>query len=108
MRYCSTESAHGSESSHGFANDSIVRVFVSKSARDAYVARSCNISCTPIKTRQATREAANWSLTSNRFLRPASFSGEHWGIVAGDDTIDGCLGTIEVCRPGDNHPRFYQ
>lgn len=35
-KFYSIESAHGSESSRGFANDTIVKVFDSKSARDDF------------------------------------------------------------------------
>lgn len=102
-KYFSAESSHGSESSYGFANDIIVRVFASRKSRDRYVENSTNLSCRTIKAEDATKEAANYSLTQNREIRPRPFTGEYWGIVMtdADALIGGCLGTVEVCRDGE-------
>lgn len=99
-RFFSAESAHGSSTSHGFCNDTIVRVFGSKIARDEYIRSSPNLSCKPIEARAATRYAANLSLTTNRVRRPTPFTQEYWGIVYNHDMhadIPGCLGDLDVC-----------
>ncbi len=101
-RYFAAESAHGNESSHGFSNDTIVRVFSSRTARDAYVEESRNVSCHAIAARLATSFAANWSMTHNCNIAPRPFSEEFWGIVTdADNDLSCCLGTLEVCRPDD-------
>ena len=97
--YYSAESAHGSESSHGFINDTIVFAFNSRQARDNYVAKSRNISCQAILAREATKYATNFNLSSNRTNAPRPFSGEFWAII--DDPyysaeIPGLLGYVEV------------
>lgn len=103
-RYFSAESAHGSESSHGFSNDTIVRVFSGKSARDKYVSESRNISCRAIPANDATKQAANWSMAGNCSSAPRPFSGEFWGIVESyldDDLPEGCIGRLECCSDND-------
>ena len=115
-RFFSSESAHGSESSHGFANDTIVLVFDSKQARDKYVERSRNLSCKAIRASEATSEAANQSLTSNDDGRPRPFSSECWIIRVLDhpDWTDwGCIGVLEIGSTmevgyGSNLERFYR
>jgi len=102
-RYFSAESTHGSESSMGFGNDTVVYVFSSKLARDNYVRDSRNISCRAIKRYQVTNEAANYSLTRNTYNRPRPFSTEFWGITnwrSRDWEIGGLVGAVEVCIPG--------
>ena len=98
-RYFSSESAHGSESSHGFANDTIVLAFYSKIMRDWYVSLSSNISCRAIKASQATAEATNVSLTDNHNGRPAPFSKQCWVIATNNEFFDypvGCIGHLEI------------
>lgn len=111
-RYFSSESAHGSESSHGFANDTIVLVFDCKPARDQYVERSRNLSCQAIRASEATSEAANESLTSNDNGRPRPHKFECW-IVRELDNPDqapmGCIGVLEIGSTWDDSAtRFYR
>ena len=118
-RFFSSESAHGSESSYGFANDTIVLVFDSKQARDKYVERSRNLSCKAIRARQATREAANLWLTSNDDGRPRPHKSECWIIdkecaaqYMGGDVIReafSCIGSLEIGSTWDDSvTRFYR
>ena len=102
-RYFSSESAHGSSSSHGFANDTVVMAFNSKKARDEYVENSRNLSCTSIPFARATKEATNYNLTQNRTNAPRPFSCEFWGIVnSGCVKLPaGCIGTVECCADDD-------
>ena len=98
-RYYSAESAHGSESSHGFSNDTIVFAFNSRQARDNYVAKSRNISCQAILAREATKYATNFNLSINRTNAPRPFSGEFWAIIdayTGGPIIPGLLGYVGV------------
>lgn len=99
-RYYSCESAHGSEFSYGFSNDTIVRVFESKQDRDKYVADATNISVRPIKRSEVTFHAANWDMRNNCLIQPKPFSGQFWGIVSDpyDSSADpvGQIGTVEV------------
>jgi hypothetical protein len=111
-RYFSSESAHGSESSHGFANDTVVLAFDSKQARDKYVERSRNISCRAIKASQATREAANVSLTSDHDGRPRPHKYECWIIRELDNSEKvpaACIGVLEIGSTWDDSAtRFYR
>ena len=102
-RYYSAESAHGSESSHGFSNDTIVFAFNSPRARDDYVTKSRNISCRAILAREVTKYATNLNLSSNRTNAPRPFSGEFWAIIdAYDDaTIPGLIGYVGVPYPDE-------
>ena len=117
-RFFSSESAHGSESSYGFANDTIVLVFDSKQARDKYVQQSRNLSCKAIRAKQATREAANLWLTSNDDGRPRPHKSECWIIdkecaaqYMGGDVIReafSCIGSLEIGSTWDDSvTRFY-
>jgi len=104
-RYFSSESEHGSSSSHGFSNDTKVLCFSSKLARDKYVSKSENLSCCKIAARDATKEATNDN------IKPNPFRGEYWGIAQlYDEEIDGCIGEITICN--DFHlfeaERFYK
>ena len=126
-RFFSSESAHGSESSYGFANDTIVLVLDSKQARDCYVlGRSIgtsrkgaivdrNLSCKAIRASEATREAANQSLTSDHDGRPRPHKFECWIIRELDDpeSVPGCIGSLEIGSTmevgyGSNLSRFYR
>ena len=78
--YYSAESAHGSKTSHGFSNDTIVRVWETKEARDNYIKEAGNISARAILRSEVTTQATNYSLTSNKNLKPNPFKGEFWGI----------------------------
>jgi len=97
--YYSAESRHGSETSHGFANDTVVRVFLHNKNRDRYVRESRNLSCKPITRREVTNQATNESLTQGRHIKPRPFTGEYWGIVQDPQGI--AYGVIEVCTPWD-------
>ena len=100
-RYFSAESAHGSESSYGFSNDTIVLVFDSKTARDNYVSECKNISCKAIPFKSATKYASNYSLTRNMYMSPIPFTPEYWGItndITDYTDINGCLGEVAVCN----------
>ena len=101
-RYFSSESAHGSESSHGFSNDTIVYAFDSKAARDTYVEESRNISCKAIRFRDVTTHATNMNLSLNSHNTPRPFHNEFWGIVDAslirpDDPPAGLIGQVECC-----------
>jgi len=99
-RFFSAESAHGSSSSYGFSNDTVVYAFGSKKDRDNYVDKSKNISCRKIIFSEVTKMAANVSLTmNNNGGRPKPFSCEYWGIVncGFEDFPEGCIGRVEVC-----------
>jgi len=98
-KYFTRESAHGSATSYGFDNDTIVLVFSSRHARDAYIVSASDLSLRPIPRCDVGREAANWSMSQNRMIRPRPFSGECWVIEPqsyADDEIQGCLGTIGI------------
>lgn len=101
-RFFSAESFNGSETSYGFSNDTIVRVFSSKKARDNYVFESQNLSCEAIKFADVTRHATNYSMTKNEDIRPKPFHGEYWCIApdyameSSDVSIDGYIGVIEI------------
>ena len=107
-RYFSAESAHGSSTSQGFANDTLVLVFESKTARDNYITSGGNITRRAIKASEATKEATNYSLTQNKAIKPDTFSGEYWGITNDitdyADQVAGCIGELTVCHD-DNYPR---
>jgi|GEM_PF-2570572 len=108
-RFYTAESVHGSESSMGFANDTIVSVFSSKAARDKYVQESRNVSCTAILAKEATKYAANYSLIRNKEIKPDPFSGEYWGVCNWiDENIEGYLGTLGICNQDDDYERFYR
>ena len=111
-KYYSRESAHGSLTSHGFANDTIVRVFNNKESRDDYIRDCENISCSAITRSSVTKEATNWSLSFNCDNAPTPFSGEYWGIVQDDyDYIpDGQIGIIQCCDSNSCNvvERFYK
>lgn len=105
-RFFAGQSANGSSSSHGFANDWTVYVFESKAARDAFVEDSENLSCIAIPKKDVTKHARNLSLTSNGYSGPKPFTGEYWGIVPyyrSDEEIPGCIGIVDVCYP-EGHP----
>ena len=92
--YYTAESAHGSESSHGFSNDTIVLVWESRAARQQYLDNVRNLSARAIRRDEVADHAANWSVTENRDNSPRPFSNECW-IIRKDDTI-GCPGnTVE-------------
>lgn len=110
-RFFSAESAHGSATSRGFSNDTIVLAFNSKRARDAYVAASSNLSCEAILFHRVTKMAANYNLTRNTDGRPNTFRGEFWGIeslnyVQDWAGIGGLIGQVSVCF--DGHPMIVE
>jgi len=94
--FYSAESAHGSESSHGFANDTIVYAWDSKKSRDNYITHCRNISAQAVKRVDVTKHATNWSMTNNCEIKPRPFYPEFWGIVSLDDEYK-CQGTIKHC-----------
>lgn len=99
-RYFTTESAHGSESSHGFSNDTIVRAFDSQNNRDTFIAKRerNNLTLGPIPRREVGKAAANYSMTHNRILRPQPFTTACWIIQPPyhDEDFPGYLGTVEI------------
>ena len=110
-RYYTAESSHGSDSSHGFRNDTIVMVWASRHARDNYLLTTDNISATPINRSQATTHATNWSMTANCDNKPRPFSGECWYID--DDCADSDIGLIgsldyKIMENWDKSERFYK
>ena len=113
-RYFSRESSHGSSSSFGFANDTIVLVFSTREARDRYVERSRNLSCRAIRASEATKEAANQRGYDDG--HPAPFSNECWIIREPFDperVPAGCIGSLEIGTTwdvgyGSDLERFYR
>jgi hypothetical protein len=109
------ESRNGSSTSHGFSNDTVVKVWVSKKARDIYLATCNNISAGAIKRDQVTTYATNYSLTNNCDRKPNPFQGEYWGIETPmdcgnhpDEYPYGYVGTIEIGNPYFELERFYK
>ena len=112
-RYFSSESAHGSETSHGFANDTIVLVFDCKRMRNWYVSMNRNLSCQAIRASEATSEAANESLSGNYHDgRPRPHKSECWIVRVLDDPEKGpmgCIGSLEIGSTWDDSAtRFYR
>jgi hypothetical protein len=107
MKFYTTESAHGTESSFGFCNDHIVKVWASPADRDDYVdkTKSVNISVKPILKRECTRYATN-----NR--KPNTFVGEYWGVsdasYTGDNNVKGYIGNVEIFNSGCDHNLLYR
>jgi len=115
-RYFSSESVHGSSTSFGFANDTIVLVFSTREARDRYVEQSSNLSCKAIRASEATKEAANPGWVSNDDGRPRAFTTECWIIREPFDperVPAGCIGSLEIGTTwdvgyGSDLERFYR
>jgi hypothetical protein len=106
--YYAADNSCASSTSHGFANTWFVLAFDTKAHRDQYVADANNLACCAISRRQVTGYAANWSLTRNEYNKPEPFSGEYWGICDWRSIeAEGLIGSIEVCAPDENWPRFY-
>jgi hypothetical protein len=95
-KYFSAESAHGSSTSWGFSNDTIVYVFASKSDRDRYVRESHNLSVKAIKKSEVTKQATNFSLTQNKDIKPNPFKGEFWGIEEVEENDKGIIGQVTI------------
>lgn len=107
-RYFTKESAHGSSTSYGFCNDTIVLCFNSQKSRQSYIDSQSNLSLEPIKFSEVTKYASNYSLTSNSTSRPNPFRGEFWGIIE-TDPIDGCIGEVDVCNDDSQYiERLYR
>ena len=110
-RYYTAESSHGTDSSHGFANDTIVKIWSSRQARDNYLDTVHNISATPIKRSQATTHATNWSMMANCENKPQPFTGECWYIddYCADSKI-GLVGVLDykIMENWDKSERFYK
>ena len=108
--FFSAESAHGSESSHGFANDTIVYAWDSKKSRDNYVKTCSNISTKAIKKNEVVMYATNWSLDRHCHLKPRRT--EFWGIVdvalryaaTGRSLPDGMVGRVDICDNYGSYP----
>lgn len=107
-RFYSAESYHGSESSHGFSNDTIVYVWGSKKARDAYVENSRNLSCQAIERKNVTNWATNYSMDQNKDIKPQPFSGKYWAILPSSASYDGLIGEIGIANCHDRYERFYK
>jgi hypothetical protein len=119
-RYFSRESRAGNSTSFGFANDTIVLAFESRQARDKYVEQSRNLSCMAIRASEATKEAANVSLTGNHNGKPRPYLYqcwviERWGAIhhLGGDALReafSCLGSLEIGSTLDceHAARFYR
>jgi len=106
--FYSSESKHGSSSSYGFENDTVVLVWNSKAHRDRYVAESDNISVKPIKRTSVTSEATNWSVSDNCNIAPKKFSDQYWGITDSFSYEEnGLVGVIAVCYPHDKAERLH-
>ncbi len=111
-RFYAAESANGSPSSMGFANDWVVFVFSSRKARDAYVVTAKNLSTRAILRSEATKYATNACLSGGGDNAPVHFSGEFWYVEefgAADYDIDGLIGTLDVTSDDYyNSQRFYK
>ena len=95
--YYAGASDHGSNTGYGFANDWTVLVFADKKSRDNWVENCGNLSAVPIKRRDVTKRAANWSLTQNKLMEPNTFKREFWGINNLGENVDkGIVGYIHV------------
>ena len=109
--YYAGASDHGSNTGYGFANDWTVLVFADKKSRDNWVENCGNLSAVPIKRRDVTKRAANWSLTQNKLMEPDTFKGEFWGINnLNSDEKNGIVGYIVVFDDDYNNmliKRFY-
>lgn len=96
-RFFTAESAHGSSTSYGFSNDTVVKAFNSKKGRDKYVEESRNISCKAIRADQATKFAANWDMNRNKLNKPNPFDGEFWGIAkVWGKAPEGIIGKLDI------------
>jgi hypothetical protein len=95
-KYFSAESAHGSSTSYGFSNDTIVYVFASKADRDRYVRESSNLSVKAIKKSDVAKHATNFSLTQNKDIKPNPFKGEFWGIAEVEENENKIIGRVEI------------
>jgi len=98
-RYYAKYSAHGSASSYGFSNDTVVLCFDNQADRDTFVAESDNLSCEAIKAKDATKYATNWIMQENRDRKPQPFSEEYWGIVpefCPEHETPGLLGEVDI------------
>jgi hypothetical protein len=114
--FYSSESALGSSSSMGFRNDTIVRVWETKQARDEYIKSTPNISAKAILRSEVTTQATNYCLTQNKHSKPNPLKGEFWGICKDDYSCfvdygySGYIGTVEYGTE-DSHldliRRFY-
>jgi hypothetical protein len=87
-KYYTSESSRGSSTSHGFANDTIVKVWDSKKSRDAYLANVENISAVAIKKCDVTKNATNWSMSQNCELKPKPFTAERWVVMSWDSDVE--------------------
>jgi hypothetical protein len=86
--YYSAESAHGSRDSRGFGNDTIVRAWSSRAARDRYVDETDNLSLYAILRKDVPFQATNYNMNTGEYSRPRPYTYQRW-IIRLDDTIDG-------------------
>ncbi len=97
-RFYAGQSAHGSATSYGFANDWDVYVFTSKKTRDEWVENSSNLSTVALRKDQVTNKL---KYGINGYVGPEPFTGEYWGIVSNeydDDQPAGSIGVVECCH----------
>ena len=113
--FYTAESAHGTRTSHGFSNDTVVKVWESKKSRDMYLDTCVNISTNAISRSDVTKYATNFSLPHNCEIKPNPFKGEYWAIETPDDTYDdsrkfptGYVGCITIGNDDYQLSRFYK
>jgi hypothetical protein len=107
------ESMCGSSTSHGFANDTVVKVWESKRTRDKYLDTGKNLSACAIKRKQVIEHATNYSLSTNQDRKPNTLRGEYWGIERPMDYDEhpeaypsGYVGIIEIGNKNFEIERF--
>jgi hypothetical protein len=106
--FYSSESAHGSKESYGFANDITVLVWRSKADRDRYLSKTDNISAKVVRYDQVTREAMKLDLTGIQLIKPRPYCHEFWAILLTNRTEPGLAGEIGIGGYDDTTERFYR
>jgi hypothetical protein len=108
-RYYTKHSAHGSSTSYGFANDTIVSVWDSKESMQNFLDSCENLSAKRIKRSEVTKYASTWSSYENKILKPNTFKGECWVINNSyEDLSAGLLGQIDIGYINDGVETFYK
>ncbi len=108
MKFYSAHSAHGSLSSHGFSNDTVVLIWSTKKDRDDFLQNCNNLSAQKINRNEATKYATNFNMSRNEYSSPVPFSGEYWGIDdCNPQDIIGLVGQLVCCDALSNCDRFY-
>ncbi len=111
-RYYAKDHHYASSTSHGFANDTFVMVFESKSQRDDWVGKSDSLGAESIRRDQVTREATNVNLSQGGDNAPQPFTGDYWAIdpfyADWDNGIIGRVVNSRYCMGMTDTERFYK